>query len=161
MMISGCTLEQLVLSLLKWKRILRYACSDETGRLCLLEVKFETAHVSFVDQLILRWFPCLICRLVNCGFVYSVAHVQIFIQTGYPLDLPSGSLGSYCIYEFHMVHMILLIILLINFNIVFAFIIFVHDQKHLISVWNICMLGMLLSCGTTLLWTVNIVLHCL
>lgn len=29
--------------------------------------------------------------------------VQIFIQTGYPLDLPSGSLGSYCIYEYHMV----------------------------------------------------------
>ncbi|KAF5748541.1 hypothetical protein HS088_TW04G00496 [Tripterygium wilfordii] len=28
---------------------------------------------------------------------------EIFIQTGYPLDLPSGSLGSYCIYEYHMV----------------------------------------------------------
>ncbi|KAG6523738.1 hypothetical protein ZIOFF_013615 [Zingiber officinale] len=27
---------------------------------------------------------------------------EIFIQTGYPLDLPSGSLGSYCIYEYHM-----------------------------------------------------------
>ncbi|XP_050369140.1 uncharacterized protein LOC126787269 [Argentina anserina] len=27
---------------------------------------------------------------------------DIFIQTGYPLDLPSGSLGSYCIYEYHM-----------------------------------------------------------
>ncbi|KAM7259301.1 hypothetical protein ACFE04_015042 [Oxalis oulophora] len=27
---------------------------------------------------------------------------SIFIQTGYPLDLPSGSLGSYCIYEYHM-----------------------------------------------------------
>ncbi|WOL16116.1 hypothetical protein Cni_G24898 [Canna indica] len=27
---------------------------------------------------------------------------KIFIQTGYPLDLPSGSLGSYCIYEYHM-----------------------------------------------------------
>ncbi|KMZ56945.1 UDP-Glc: ceramide beta-glucosyltransferase, family GT21 [Zostera marina] len=26
----------------------------------------------------------------------------IFIQTGYPLDLPSGSLWSYCIYEYHM-----------------------------------------------------------
>lgn len=33
-----------------------------------------------------------------CGYL-----VQIFIQTGYPLDLPSGSLGSYCIYEYHMV----------------------------------------------------------
>ena len=32
--------------------------------------------------------------------------VQIFIQTGYPLDLPSGSLGSYCIYEYHMVRMV-------------------------------------------------------
>lgn len=30
--------------------------------------------------------------------------MQIFIQTGYPLDLPSGSLGSYCIYEYHMVY---------------------------------------------------------
>ncbi|GAB4852657.1 hypothetical protein Ancab_016872 [Ancistrocladus abbreviatus] len=27
---------------------------------------------------------------------------EIFIQTGYPLDLPSGSLGGYCIYEYHM-----------------------------------------------------------
>ncbi|GAB2265608.1 hypothetical protein Dimus_000648 [Dionaea muscipula] len=27
---------------------------------------------------------------------------EIFIQIGYPLDLPSGSLGSYCIYEYHM-----------------------------------------------------------
>ncbi|KAJ8768802.1 hypothetical protein K2173_023706 [Erythroxylum novogranatense] len=27
---------------------------------------------------------------------------EIYIQTGYPLDLPSGSLGSYCIYEYHM-----------------------------------------------------------
>ncbi|XP_039012021.1 uncharacterized protein LOC120141000 isoform X3 [Hibiscus syriacus] len=27
---------------------------------------------------------------------------EIFIQTGYPLDLPSGTLGSYCIYEYHM-----------------------------------------------------------
>ncbi|CAN6451411.1 unnamed protein product [Victoria cruziana] len=27
---------------------------------------------------------------------------KIFIQTGYPLDLPSGTLGSYCIYEYHM-----------------------------------------------------------
>ncbi|KAL8137023.1 hypothetical protein V2J09_003024 [Rumex salicifolius] len=27
---------------------------------------------------------------------------EIFIQTGYPLDLPSGSLGSYCIYAYHM-----------------------------------------------------------
>ncbi|OVA08534.1 Ceramide glucosyltransferase [Macleaya cordata] len=27
---------------------------------------------------------------------------DIFIQTGYPLDLPSGTFGSYCIYEYHM-----------------------------------------------------------
>ncbi|KAL7597921.1 hypothetical protein Lser_V15G25662 [Lactuca serriola] len=27
---------------------------------------------------------------------------EIFIQTGYPLDLPSRSLGSYCIYAYHM-----------------------------------------------------------
>ncbi|KAL9268537.1 Ceramide glucosyltransferase-A-like protein [Drosera capensis] len=31
-----------------------------------------------------------------------VKNPEIFIQTGYPLDLPSGSLGSYCIYEYHM-----------------------------------------------------------
>eukprot|EP01018_Ginkgo_biloba_P027603 Gb_01222 [translate_table: standard] len=27
---------------------------------------------------------------------------EIFIQTGYPFDIPSGSLGSYCIFEYHM-----------------------------------------------------------
>lgn len=27
---------------------------------------------------------------------------EIFIQTGYPIDIPSGSLGSYCIFEYHM-----------------------------------------------------------
>ncbi|PWA42995.1 Ceramide glucosyltransferase [Artemisia annua] len=31
-----------------------------------------------------------------------IKNPEIFIQTGYPLDLPSGSLGSYCIYEYHM-----------------------------------------------------------
>lgn len=36
-------------------------------------------------------------------FNSSLHCMQIFIQTGYPLDLPSGSLGSYCIYEYHMV----------------------------------------------------------
>ena len=36
-------------------------------------------------------------------FYNSILCMQIFIQTGYPLDLPSGSLGSYCIYEYHMV----------------------------------------------------------
>ncbi|GJZ24405.1 ceramide glucosyltransferase [Tanacetum coccineum] len=33
-----------------------------------------------------------------------IKNPEIFIQTGYPLDLPSGSLGSYCIYEYHMMH---------------------------------------------------------
>ena len=37
-------------------------------------------------------------------FLMFVEMKQIFIQTGYPLDLPSGSLGSYCIYEYHMVN---------------------------------------------------------
>jgi hypothetical protein len=36
-----------------------------------------------------------------------VAHMEkypeIFVLTGYPFDIPSGSLGSYCIYEYHMV----------------------------------------------------------
>lgn len=27
---------------------------------------------------------------------------KIFILTGYPFDIPSGSLGSYCMYEYHM-----------------------------------------------------------
>ncbi|XP_024527369.1 uncharacterized protein LOC9633534 [Selaginella moellendorffii] len=27
---------------------------------------------------------------------------EIFVLTGYPFDIPSGSLGSYCIYEYHM-----------------------------------------------------------
>ncbi|KAH9554883.1 hypothetical protein CY35_08G086700 [Sphagnum magellanicum] len=35
-----------------------------------------------------------------------VAHMEkypeIFVLTGYPFDIPSGSLGSYCIYEYHM-----------------------------------------------------------
>ena len=47
---------------------------------------------------------------LNCIFFsdlyYFSNDLQIFIQTGYPLDLPSGSLGSYCIYEYHMVHII-------------------------------------------------------
>lgn len=43
-------------------------------------------------------FICL-----NNSWSFAWENVQIFIQTGYPLDLPSGSLGSYCIYEYHMV----------------------------------------------------------
>jgi hypothetical protein len=48
---------------------------------------------------------------------------QIFIQTGYPLDLPSGSLGSYCIYEYHMVH-----------NYLYLFIL--QSLQHTICVWD-------------------------
>jgi hypothetical protein len=40
--------------------------------------------------------------------LYAFCGWQIFIQTGYPLDLPSGSLGSYCIYEYHMVRLLLI-----------------------------------------------------
>jgi cellulose synthase/poly-beta-1,6-N-acetylglucosamine synthase-like glycosyltransferase len=44
------------------------------------------------------FFYCPRCINIVCFCAW-----QIFIQTGYPLDLPSGSLGSYCIYEYHMV----------------------------------------------------------
>lgn len=75
-MMWGCILGLLELSQKKWRRILRSA--------------FPGAPPPSIN--------CLLCVniLCFCGW-------QIFIQTGYPLDLPSGSLGSYCIYEYHMV----------------------------------------------------------
>lgn len=45
----------------------------------------------------------------SCHFVWRwqcdsyLVNLQIFVLTGYPFDLPSGSLGSYCIYEYHLV----------------------------------------------------------
>lgn len=57
-----------------------------------------------------------VCFFFNCSSLifhsmltlYDFYGWQIFIQTGYPLDLPSGSLGSYCIYEYHMVCLLLI-----------------------------------------------------
>ncbi|GAA0160171.1 hypothetical protein Leryth_001097 [Lithospermum erythrorhizon] len=61
------------------------------------KVHKESKYVLFLDDDV-RLHP---------GSIGSLAaemekNPEIFIQTGYPLDLPSGSLGSYCIYEYHM-----------------------------------------------------------
>jgi len=42
-------------------------------------------------------------HLFGRDVIFCLYACQIFIQTGYPLDLPSGTLGSYCIYGYHMV----------------------------------------------------------
>ncbi|GAA0171948.1 glycosyltransferase [Lithospermum erythrorhizon] len=57
----------------------------------------ETKYVLFLDDDV-RLHPGSIGSLT----AEMVKNPEIFIQTGYPLDLPSGSLGSYCIYEYHM-----------------------------------------------------------
>ncbi|XP_028078199.1 uncharacterized protein LOC114280062 isoform X1 [Camellia sinensis] len=57
----------------------------------------ESKYVLFLDDDV-RLHPGSIGALT----VEMEKNPEIFIQTGYPLDLPSGSLGSYCIYEYHM-----------------------------------------------------------
>ncbi|XP_031110098.1 uncharacterized protein LOC116014225 [Ipomoea triloba] len=57
----------------------------------------DTKYVLFLDDDV-RLHPGSIGALT----VEMEKNPEIFIQTGYPLDLPSGSLGSYCIYEYHM-----------------------------------------------------------
>ncbi|XP_028054084.1 uncharacterized protein LOC114258320 isoform X2 [Camellia sinensis] len=57
----------------------------------------DSKYVLFLDDDV-RLHPGSIGALTT----EMVKNPQIFIQTGYPLDLPSGSLGSYCIYEYHM-----------------------------------------------------------
>ncbi|CAH9098598.1 unnamed protein product [Cuscuta europaea] len=57
----------------------------------------DTKYVLFLDD-DARLHPGSIGALT----VEMENNPEIFIQTGYPLDLPSGSLGSYCIYEYHM-----------------------------------------------------------
>ncbi|KOM54188.1 hypothetical protein LR48_Vigan10g008000 [Vigna angularis] len=59
----------------------------------------ESKYVLFLDDDV-RLHPGSIGALVS----EMQKNPDIFIQTGYPLDLPSGSLGSYCIYEYHMMH---------------------------------------------------------
>ncbi|XP_047950959.1 uncharacterized protein LOC125196472 [Salvia hispanica] len=57
----------------------------------------ESKYVLFLDDDV-RLHPGSIGALT----AEMIKNPDIFIQTGYPLDLPSGSLGSYCIYEYHM-----------------------------------------------------------
>lgn len=57
----------------------------------------DTKYVLFLDDDV-RLHPGTIGALTK----EMEKNPEIFIQTGYPLDLPSGSLGSYCIYEYHM-----------------------------------------------------------
>ncbi|XP_022882486.1 uncharacterized protein LOC111399416 isoform X1 [Olea europaea var. sylvestris] len=57
----------------------------------------DTKYVLFLDDDV-RLHPGSIGALT----AEMEKNPNIFIQTGYPLDLPSGSLGSYCIYEYHM-----------------------------------------------------------
>ncbi|KAL4390773.1 hypothetical protein AHAS_Ahas03G0178600 [Arachis hypogaea] len=57
----------------------------------------DTKYVLFLDDDV-RLHPGSIGALTR----EMEKNPDIFIQTGYPLDLPSGSLGSYCIYEYHM-----------------------------------------------------------
>ncbi|KAL3825196.1 hypothetical protein ACJIZ3_021225 [Penstemon smallii] len=57
----------------------------------------DSKYVLFLDDDV-RLHPGSIGALT----AEMIKNPDIFIQTGYPLDLPSGSLGSYCIYEYHM-----------------------------------------------------------
>ncbi|KAK7379968.1 hypothetical protein VNO78_32261 [Psophocarpus tetragonolobus] len=57
----------------------------------------DSKYVLFLDDDV-RLHPGSIGALIR----EMEKNPEIFIQTGYPLDLPSGSLGSYCIYEYHM-----------------------------------------------------------
>ncbi|XP_010526438.1 PREDICTED: uncharacterized protein LOC104804008 isoform X2 [Tarenaya hassleriana] len=57
----------------------------------------DTKYVLFLDDDV-RLHPGTIGALT----AEMEKNPEIFIQTGYPLDLPSGTLGSYCIYEYHM-----------------------------------------------------------
>ncbi|KAM3216031.1 hypothetical protein CQW23_06571 [Capsicum baccatum] len=57
----------------------------------------DTKYVLFLDDDV-RLHPGSIGALTT----EMEKNPDIFIQTGYPLDLPSGTLGSYCIYAYHM-----------------------------------------------------------
>ncbi|XWS72090.1 hypothetical protein CRYUN_Cryun02cG0010800 [Craigia yunnanensis] len=61
------------------------------------KMRKDTKYVFFLDDDV-RLHPGSIGALT----AEMEKNPEIFIQTGYPLDLPSGSLGSYCIYEYHM-----------------------------------------------------------
>eukprot|EP00250_Pteridium_aquilinum_P006173 c16146_g1_i1 orf=125-1678(+) len=57
----------------------------------------ETKYVLFLDDDV-RLHPGTIGALVAC----MEENPKIFVLTGYPFDIPSGSLGSYCMFEYHM-----------------------------------------------------------
>lgn len=63
--------------------------------------------ISILKQLLWHSMPSRESNLHFICFgrdvIFCLYACQIFIQTGYPLDLPSGTLGSYCIYGYHMV----------------------------------------------------------
>ncbi|KAJ7514182.1 hypothetical protein O6H91_23G031900 [Diphasiastrum complanatum] len=57
----------------------------------------ECKYVLFLDDDI-QLHPGSIGALVS----EMEENPKIFVLTGYPFDIPSGTLGSYCIYEYHM-----------------------------------------------------------
>lgn len=57
----------------------------------------EAKYVLFLDDDV-RLHPGTIGALVAC----IEENPKIFVLTGYPFDVPSGSLGSYCMFEYHM-----------------------------------------------------------
>ncbi|MCO5603635.1 hypothetical protein L7F22_057786 [Adiantum nelumboides] len=57
----------------------------------------ESKYVLFLDDDV-RLHPGTLGALVAC----IEENPKIFVLTGYPFDIPSGSLGSYCMFEYHM-----------------------------------------------------------
>ncbi|WVZ67753.1 hypothetical protein U9M48_016793 [Paspalum notatum var. saurae] len=75
-----------------------FILSKESSKMIGVEkMHKDTKYVLFLDDDV-RLHPGTIGSLTK----EMEKNPEIFIQTGYPLDLPSGSLGSYCIYEYHM-----------------------------------------------------------
>ncbi|KAG0616937.1 hypothetical protein M758_5G153300 [Ceratodon purpureus] len=57
----------------------------------------DSKYVFFLDDDV-QLCPGTIGSLV----AHMIKYPEIFVLTGYPFDIPSGSLGSYCIYEYHL-----------------------------------------------------------
>ncbi|XP_024399720.1 uncharacterized protein [Physcomitrium patens] len=57
----------------------------------------DSKYVLFLDDDV-QLCPGSIGALV----AHMIEHPEIFVLTGYPFDLPSGSISSYCIYEYHL-----------------------------------------------------------
>uniref|UniRef100_A0A453G348 ceramide glucosyltransferase n=1 Tax=Aegilops tauschii subsp. strangulata TaxID=200361 RepID=A0A453G348_AEGTS len=76
---------------------------DDDVRLHPGTVGALTKEMEKNPEVCLLWHSPLSCFILLTFLTRHFSCIlQIFIQTGYPLDLPSGSLGSYCIYEYHM-----------------------------------------------------------